>query len=163
MANPKHLEILKKGVEVWNEWRKNNPDIKPNLRKANLLRANLSDADLSRANLFGANLWRADLSGANIWRANLNEAYLWRADLSGANLFGANLNEADLSRTDLRRADLSGVNLEGAKNLTIEQLSKVKTLYQAKLDSDLENQIKEKCRHFLEEPEWLKEEEKKKN
>jgi hypothetical protein len=31
MANPEHLKILKKGVEAWNKWRKENPDIQPDL------------------------------------------------------------------------------------------------------------------------------------
>jgi len=29
MANEEHLEILDQGVEVWNKWRKENPDVKP--------------------------------------------------------------------------------------------------------------------------------------
>lgn len=36
-------------------------------------------------------------------------------------------------------------------------LSEVKTLYRAKLDPELEKQIKEKYPHLLEEPNWLKE------
>ncbi len=44
-------------------------------------------------------------------------------------------------------------NLEGIRNLTIEQLSKVETLYGARgLDPELERQIKEKYPHLLEEP-----------
>ena len=31
MANPEHVEILKKGVEVWNRWREDNPEIEPDL------------------------------------------------------------------------------------------------------------------------------------
>jgi hypothetical protein len=33
MANEKHLSILMQGVEAWNQWRRENPKIKPNLRK----------------------------------------------------------------------------------------------------------------------------------
>jgi len=29
MANKEHLDILKQGVQVWNDWRKANPKIKP--------------------------------------------------------------------------------------------------------------------------------------
>jgi hypothetical protein len=32
MANEEHLAILRKGVEAWNAWRKENPDIRPELR-----------------------------------------------------------------------------------------------------------------------------------
>jgi hypothetical protein len=38
------------------------------------------------------------------------------------------------------------------KNLTIKQLSKVKTLYKAKLDPELMEQVKKCCPHLLEEP-----------
>ena len=70
----------------------------------------------------------------------------------GANLERANLNDANLERANLERANLISANLEGAINLTIEQLSKVKTLYKAKLDSALMEQVKEKYPHLLERP-----------
>ena len=43
MANSEHLEILKRSVKEWNQWRKDNPDVKPDLE-----RVDLSDADLAR-------------------------------------------------------------------------------------------------------------------
>ena len=49
MANPEHLEILKRGVEVWNFWRAEHPEIAPALAGANLRAADLREADLSRA------------------------------------------------------------------------------------------------------------------
>jgi hypothetical protein len=45
MANPEHLEILKQGVERWNTWRKERPDVGPDLRGAHL-QMRLSGADL---------------------------------------------------------------------------------------------------------------------
>ena len=36
MANPEHLEILKQGVEQWNKWRNEHPDVTPDLNEANL-------------------------------------------------------------------------------------------------------------------------------
>jgi hypothetical protein len=36
MANDEHLAILKQGVEVWNEWRQKNPDVRPDLSRANI-------------------------------------------------------------------------------------------------------------------------------
>ena len=36
MANPEHLQILKQGVEAWNQWREQNKGIRPDLRGANL-------------------------------------------------------------------------------------------------------------------------------
>lgn len=31
MTDEKHLEILRSGVETWNQWREDNPVIKPDL------------------------------------------------------------------------------------------------------------------------------------
>ncbi len=47
MANKDHLAVLKQGANAWNQWRANNPGIKPDLGFSNLSRANLSGLDLS--------------------------------------------------------------------------------------------------------------------
>jgi uncharacterized protein YjbI with pentapeptide repeats len=141
MANDEHVAILKKGVAAWNEWRRENPDIRPDLSEADLSEADLSEADLVGANLsgaklaelVGADLSEADLSGVNLSGADLSEAdwfaasirvaaNLRSADLSGADLSGANLAGADLSWANLVGADLSGANLHGA-NLSVANLS----------------------------------------
>jgi hypothetical protein len=41
MANKKHVARLKQGVEAWNQWRRENPKIRPNLSRADLIRASL--------------------------------------------------------------------------------------------------------------------------
>jgi hypothetical protein len=117
MANPEHLEILKQGVQIWNRWREENPDIRPDLSEMNLIGANFNGADLSHADLTGTYLGGADLNGVNLNRADLNGA-----DLIGANLIGADLSEASLVRTDLIGSDLSKANLHRAK-LTNAKLS----------------------------------------
>ncbi|MEE9252605.1 MAG: pentapeptide repeat-containing protein, partial [Thermodesulfobacteriota bacterium] len=92
---------------------------------------------------------KTDLLGANLNKANLKEVDLSEADLEGADLFYANLEGVNLW----------SANLEGAKNLTVEQLSKVKTLYEAKLDKELMEKIqKKKYQHLLENPKIMKEE-----
>ena len=133
-----------------------------NLRRAYLGRANLEKANLEGAKLFGANLEKANLNGANLEGANLEGAVLLRANLGGANLGGAKLEGANLEGADLRGAnlmgadfrgaDLRGADLRGAINVTIEQLLKVTTLFEAKLDPELMEQIKEKYPHLLEVP-----------
>ncbi len=57
MANPEHLKKLQEGVEDWNQWRRDNSDIRPNLRNADLSSANLYYSNLSGANLRSANLY----------------------------------------------------------------------------------------------------------
>jgi hypothetical protein len=57
MANQEHLDILKQGVETWNQWRKEHADIPPDLSYTDLRSyADLHKADLHRAYLVGANL-----------------------------------------------------------------------------------------------------------
>ena len=115
MANPEHVARIQQGVEAWNAWREENPDIRPDLSGANLGEANLDWAYLSRAQLSGGNLGGADLGGANLRSTNLSKANLIKADLSGANLHEANLREADLIEANLGGADLSRANLFWAR------------------------------------------------
>src|SRR5262249_42979766 len=41
MANNEHVAILKKGVDAWNEWRRENPNKLPDLIRVDLNRADL--------------------------------------------------------------------------------------------------------------------------
>ncbi len=74
MSNPDHLKILKEGVEKWNKWREKNPEIKPDLSKADLRGANLREADLSGSVLTKADLRGADLSEAIVDKFTLDFA-----------------------------------------------------------------------------------------
>jgi len=56
MADPEHLAKLNDGVVAWNEWVRENSDVKLDLGKAHLSGANLGLADLTDAMLSGANL-----------------------------------------------------------------------------------------------------------
>lgn len=137
MANPEHVEILKQGVDVWNEWREENPGVVPDLKNAVLLgidlkgghlwRVDFRDAILQGAELQGAdfreailhgsnleltNLYRADFQRAELQRANLKDAYLRRAIFDDAILYEANLHGVDLSKASLRRASLKLANLK---------------------------------------------------
>lgn len=124
MANEEHLKILKSGVKAWNEWRRKNVDVRPDLIGANLVEANLSTAnlggadlsyiDLSGAILRGANLSGADLQLAILIRADLSTADLRGTDLHGANLRGAELSEARLWWADFTKAYLGETDLSDA-------------------------------------------------
>jgi uncharacterized protein YjbI with pentapeptide repeats len=125
---------------------------KAKLQNANLFGVKLQNADLSTANLQNANLSFADLQNANLSTANLQNADLSTANLQNANLSGAKLQNANLSFANLQNANLLNADLTGAKNLKIEQLSKAKTLYKAKLDPELLEQVRKCCPHLLEKP-----------
>jgi uncharacterized protein YjbI with pentapeptide repeats len=63
VANSRHLAKLKEGVDGWNLWRRENPEVRPVLGKADLMGANLGEAILARAVLKGADLSEANLRG----------------------------------------------------------------------------------------------------
>ena len=128
MANLQHVNILKSGVEAWNNWRQANREevvdlSKADLSNADLRKANLKEANLKKVNLgeydtlFGyesANLEGADLEFATLEEASLCAVNLRRANLLGAKLGKANLVDADLTGANLLEADLEGANLKGA-------------------------------------------------
>lgn len=122
MANEEHLKILNQGVEVWNRWREENPDILPDFNGADLSDARLRGADLSGAVLFVAKLRRADLYAAALNKvlladADLSDANLSRARLGDANLSGTNLSGADFSRAFVGDTIFAGVDLSVARGL----------------------------------------------
>jgi uncharacterized protein YjbI with pentapeptide repeats len=129
MANEEQLSILRRGVGIWNQWRREHNGVTPDfegaplegadLRRAllqggNLKHARLDKAKLQEAQLDHANLQHATLTGANLQSAHLDFADLMQATLKKANLTNASLAYAYLHRSDLRGANLSGANLHGA-------------------------------------------------
>jgi uncharacterized protein YjbI with pentapeptide repeats len=115
VANEGELKILKeKGVKAWNQWREANPDIRPDLRGANLIRMDLGWVDLREVNLGAADLSDTDLSDAKLRGACLVGAYLRRAHLVAADLSSADLRSAFLSSADLRGVNLAKANLSNA-------------------------------------------------
>ena len=64
MADQEQLNILKQGIETWNQWRQKHTDTPPDL----------SDADLSRANLCDFYSWKTEIGEATLIGANLNGA-----------------------------------------------------------------------------------------
>ncbi len=137
MANPEHIEILKRGVKAWNKWRKENPEIKPDLsgivikkvlpeqvysfvslkgNKIIALGVILEEIDFSHTNLEKANLRGANLRGANLRGANLEGANLERANLERANLERANINKTNLSYVNMEKAKIYNVSYKKEPN-----------------------------------------------
>jgi uncharacterized protein YjbI with pentapeptide repeats len=127
MANPEHLAILKKGVEAWNEWRKqdlvkratyyteNSLDLKGIRQFAtHFVGALLDDVDLSDSVLAHVDLSGGSFSDSLLIKADLRDANLSHTDLHRAVLTGANLEDARLVGADLHSACLEGVILKDA-------------------------------------------------
>ena len=140
-TNVQGASFWKADLQESDFWKSNLQDV--SLADANLQKARFMIADLEGAYVRNADFQEADLTGANLQRVIFTDA-----NLQGANLNRANLREAHLGGADLRRADLTDVY-----GLTIDQLSLVKTLYEAQLDSALYEQVKAEYPHLLEPPE----------
>ncbi|NQT04000.1 MAG: pentapeptide repeat-containing protein [Planctomycetes bacterium] len=125
MANPEHLKILKQGVDAWNKWRIENPDIEPDLTRANMPRADLSGADLSSVDLGSADLSGASLKGASLVRAKLVNTMLDKANLNKASVRVAEVIYTYMKATNLEDVDFSYSNLVGT-NLTDANLTGIK-------------------------------------
>jgi hypothetical protein len=108
-----HLEILKGGIEGWNDWRRENPEVRPILYDTDLTKIDF-DVGLS-ANFSNADLRNANLTEAKLKRANFHEANLGQAKLCDADLSDANFCRTDLYKTDLSNATLNGANLQGTQ------------------------------------------------
>jgi uncharacterized protein YjbI with pentapeptide repeats len=92
-------------------WRLENPEVKPDLSRANFFQANLSGVDISGAYLYQANLNRANLSDANLRGADLSDAILSRASLGGARLRKSLLKGADLPDADFSHAKVNNLKM----------------------------------------------------
>jgi uncharacterized protein YjbI with pentapeptide repeats len=137
MANRELLKILKQGVRKWNEWYRQNSDIRPDLSGADLNGADLSGADLrgtdlTNANLNYAYLRKTDLTNARLCKTSLTNAYLHGTILRKADLTNAWLSNADLSNAILSEAILSGAMLNEAK--LSEAILRKAILHRANLD-----------------------------
>lgn len=100
MADPNALQILKQGVQVWNEnW--------------NSVSRDLSKADLHGQDLTGVRFQATNLASATLQGCNLSRAHLECANLAGAIFCDrdrcANVDSAQLREANLRDCDLSGV------------------------------------------------------
>ncbi len=107
--NDEHYRKLKEGIETWNQWRRDNPGVRPDLSEARLIWADLRDANLRGGDLRDVNLSSGDLRGADLTWADLRGADLTWADLRGADLRRADLTWAILMSTTIGNVDLQSV------------------------------------------------------
>ncbi len=122
MADKEHTNILIQGLDFWNNWRIQNPKIKPNISKIDLhkvftiwvlKRISMTSHELNFSEANMSEIRFADIDGLifNFSQANLSHADLSQSKLRWANLNNANLNCAKIIKTDLLRAKLINANL----------------------------------------------------
>ena len=131
-----------------------------NLSNASLLETNLENARLNQTNFENANLNQANLKAAYASGANFKDAFLIKTQFENAFLIKTNFANAYLMEANLQNSYLMGANFEnaslykadfrGTKGLTVEQLAKAKTLYLAKFDEELQQQVNALAPEFME-------------
>lgn len=124
-----------------------------NLTSSLLIEANLNSCRLNQTKFENSNLNQASLRGSYASGANFEDAFLIKADFQNAfliktnfknaKLMEANLNGAFLMGADFEEANLYKADLRNCTGLTMEQLSRARTLYLAKFDADLEERVQE--------------------
>lgn len=112
MANPEHLKILKQGVKAWNNWRKVNPHLKPDLSKANL--TEIGFTGISGANLSGADLRKAWGHGLFAHSTNFSEVDFRKAYFTSCKFFAGDFSKANLAESTFIECGFANANFEYA-------------------------------------------------
>lgn len=105
MANNEHLNKFYSGVMQWNQWRQENPTIRPDL----------SGGNFSREAIYKSAFTTGIVSGGLGVSSVLDQQILRDGDLSNVDFRGANFHGRTLEGTNLRGADLSGADLTYAQ------------------------------------------------
>lgn len=116
--------------------------IESNLENTRLNQTNFENSNLNQVNLKGAYASGANFKDAFLIKADMESAFLIKTSFRNAFLMEANLTNCYLTGADFENASLYKADLRGAKGLTIDQLTKAKTLYLAKFDDDILKQIR---------------------
>ncbi len=116
--------------------------IETNLEGSRLNQTNFENSNLNQSNLFSAYASGANFKDAFLIKARFENAFLIKSNFKNAFLMEANLQGSYLMGADFENASLYKADLRGAKGITIDQLVKAKTLYLAKFDDELLEQIK---------------------
>jgi uncharacterized protein YjbI with pentapeptide repeats len=118
------------------------------LLEANMQEARLNQTNFENANINQANLSKTFASGANfkdafLIKTNFEGAFLIKTNFTNAYLMEANLKHCSLTEANFQDANLYKADLRGADGLSLEQLSKAKSLYLAKFDPELHALLEE--------------------
>jgi uncharacterized protein YjbI with pentapeptide repeats len=116
--------------------------IETNLENTRLNQTNFENSNLNQANLMGAYASGANFKDAFLIKGQFENAFLIKANFRNAFLMEANLRNSYLMGADFENASLYKADLRGAKGLSIEQLSKAKTLYLAQFDEEIFSQVR---------------------
>ncbi len=165
MADSNHVSKVKEGVEKWNHWREEKPDVLPDLGWANLNGLDLDGAIFAKSvlklafckgcSLVGADFSEANMRGVNFEGCDLRNAVFKNANLEGAHMLGADLTGADLTGANLKLANFDGAilkdaNFTGVKKLRASQLFNIGDIKNLKISDEILERIKNKSPYLFE-------------
>lgn len=127
MADKQHLELLKNGVDAWNKWREENPDIQPDLSNRDLTKRDLRKVNLCKAKLDSTNLAESALDGAKLNSANLTNTNLAGKKLKNSDgvITKIEYDDATVAGTSFGMANLIGASLPAVLNNFVDTLKNV--------------------------------------
>lgn len=118
--NDEHLAKLREGVTAWNEWRKTNPYVQPDLEDADLRGLSLRGARLHWTNLLNTSMDGVDASEAMFYQSNLGAARLRGANLSSIKGDFTQFSAVSMDRAVLREAELNHCGFTGAEMVRVD-------------------------------------------
>lgn len=115
MADQEHLSILNRGVEVWNQWREEHPEIRPDFENASFrgFGYDLRGINFKKSNLRGVDIAHTNLSAAILDEADLTFAFIAEVDFVGASFKQTYFNMSDVGTCDFSKADLTKASMSG--------------------------------------------------
>ncbi|MCX7012073.1 MAG: pentapeptide repeat-containing protein [Candidatus Sumerlaeota bacterium] len=172
MASAEHFKIFKEAKQHWNDWRKSDPGVRPDLRSADLLLIcidgyNLSgallqkaafdhsslegvsfqNAELSRSGFQEATVSRCDFRGAKMAKSRFVRAFVQSSDFRHSDIHGADFSDATIWNCNMQDADLLECNLEHAQmvntNLRRANLTDCKAYGSSTWDVDLDGAVQD--------------------
>ncbi len=137
MKNEEFIALLKKGVDYWNRWRVDNPDIEIMVSKISLrgevqlfnkdilrdgidfhgvsfINSDLYYARLYNANLQGAKFQFCQMEGIKLNHCNARNSSFESSSMRQAHLYASNFSRSRIIDVDFERADINNVDLSEA-------------------------------------------------
>jgi hypothetical protein len=125
MAHPTHLEIFHQGPEVWNQWRKENPEIHPDLSETSVYpefarkdestirtKGSIASAGSEHPyNFSNTDFHNSSFESAIFPGADFSNCYLYEVDMSRAGFPGANFTNCMIRKAYCASTDFSGAQL----------------------------------------------------
>lgn len=132
------------------------------LNHTNVTNSNFDSTRFSSCTIANSNFSSCSMRSCNFDKSNVRRSDFSQSEIKGSSLVGAeflyvdmwycNLDSCDLNQASLEQVDLRHASLLGAKHLTVSQLLRTASLYEAKLEPHMLDSILVFAPGLLEKP-----------